>query len=482
MMNGVYNNRLFNVPAPAGYGVTTPQNLGPYFAQGDRFYTTNFGMATQYNLFNPGYDQLTYHVAQNPQLATTNPMLFGYVDGMGSAPSSVIPSVTGAAAGSAGQGMPSMGGIAQQRLAQETPAVIAGLESNLQEVLKNDKLDDKQKARVQQKINELNNLKKELEQALKDPSISADKLYEIESKLAKFKVEVGKLGQDLANELQAREAAKAKSDAIDAEKDAKKGENADKKDAKTARETHEATLKSMDDICRRLDKAMYGCGTNYDDDADGMYTILQKEINEDNILELFEQWEATYAKTGDYKDDDDGFIESLMDECEGDQKEEVASLIVSYLSKRADKLGIDVSSEVAEARSEMKSDFWGARSDDDIQRTVNALYKKVKAANDKHIQETDKKAEADKAKADKETAAKEKEAKDLFLTDMREILKDPSATVSSNVTYDKENGFKVRVMGTNYYGSCYKELADALTNSGYDPKEYLAQQHLNTNA
>ena len=55
---------------------------------------------------------------------------------------------------------------------------------------------------------------------------------------------------------------------------------------------------------------------------------------------------------------------------------------------------------------------------------------------------------------------------------MREIVGDDKAEISDKVEY-KDGQFKVRVKGKDYYGSDYRELAEALKAAGYNPEQYL---------
>ena len=137
-------------------------------------------------------------------------------------------------------------------------------------------------------------------------------------------------------------------------------------------------LYNLNQICHMLDKAMDGLGTDYDGEK-GMKTVLEALVAPDNVIELWDQWNKTYGKQGSYASDDDGFIETLMDECEGDQKEEIATILIDAMEQRAIAAGIDVDTEVAAARNAIKSNWIGWRSDDNIQAAMLALYNKLKA-------------------------------------------------------------------------------------------------------
>ena len=55
---------------------------------------------------------------------------------------------------------------------------------------------------------------------------------------------------------------------------------------------------------------------------------------------------------------------------------------------------------------------------------------------------------------------------------MREIVGDDKAEISDKAQY-KDGQLKVRVEGTDYYGSDYRSLADERKAAGYNPEQYL---------
>lgn len=137
-------------------------------------------------------------------------------------------------------------------------------------------------------------------------------------------------------------------------------------------------LYQLNQICHMLDKAMDGMGTDYDGEQ-GMKTVLEALVGPDNVIELWNQWNKTYGKQGSYAADDNGFIETLMDECEGSQKEEIATLLIDAMEQRAIAKGIDVDTEVSAARTACKSNWIGWRNDDKICDAMIALYNKLNA-------------------------------------------------------------------------------------------------------
>lgn len=133
----------------------------------------------------------------------------------------------------------------------------------------------------------------------------------------------------------------------------------------------------LNQVCVMLDKAIDGPGTDYDGEQ-GMKTVLEAFVKPDNIIELWTHWDNTYGQQGAYKNDEDGFIETLMDECEFGQKEEIATILINAMELRALQKGINIDSELAAARKAAKSNWLGWSDSDKIQTTLKAIYEKLK--------------------------------------------------------------------------------------------------------
>ena len=82
------NTGMYNMP-PIGYKITNmPVNLAAHWAMGDRSWTSNFGLQTQYNLFPDYASNLECSLAQglltNPfHISNWNPMLYGVINAGG---------------------------------------------------------------------------------------------------------------------------------------------------------------------------------------------------------------------------------------------------------------------------------------------------------------------------------------------------------------------------------------------------------------
>lgn len=456
---GIYNNRLFNTPAPIGYGVTTPQDLSSYFAMGDRFFTTNFGMSTQYGIFNGGYDPLVYQIAQNPgYYASTNPMLIGLTGNNNI------------------QAASPLGGIAADRLAKQAPQILATLENQLQQGLDSDKLTDEQKQKIQEKLNEVKELVEKFRTALNNPAVSAQELYELENAMYKLKAEVGQLGQQLAAAVQA-----AAQQAGDAEQTGEEVHDGQTPVATNGQKIPESILESY---CHGIEACIAGAGT----DEETLKAELQK-LNKDNVVEVIKHWEETRGK----HEDNEGMIARILKDLNDGEQKEMVPFIRDALVARAEELGIydEIKKEVAAVNQELLEErtFWGfnwlgGQDDDVIKNNLMAIYDKIVAKEAKNTasvkqKEDDKKAkaESEKVEAEKKEANKVKEAKDLFLSDMREVWADDEAEISEKVKYE-DGKFTIRIMGKNYYGKDFNELVKALEDENLDPKQYLKKQPL----
>ena len=131
--------------------------------------------------------------------------------------------------------------------------------------------------------------------------------------------------------------------------------------------------------CHNVERAIYGAGTD-----DKQLDASLSEVDENNVLEIIEQWNKLYADTPHYASDKQGFIETLMEDSQGSEKERRALVFIDALEKRAYALGIDVDAEVGAARQAVKGKnrwyhLWIGRTrrESEITPCVNALIKKV---------------------------------------------------------------------------------------------------------
>ena len=396
----------------------------------------------------------------------------------------------------------------KQKLSNQV-SYLAGFDSQIASFLKSDKLDESQKQRLQDVLDQVKALKEKAQKMLAKQDLKSEEIEALLGEIEELKENASEVGKEVLEEVQAAaEEAEADGagDADDADgTDGTDGtaatgatgatgasDGADASDATEAAEAAEAKKNekakkdlayAMEKICDRIDGAVRGAFTNYDDDENGIKNILKNEINKDNVLELFAAWDRTYKGQGCYSggDDEYGLIGTLMNDCEGSQKEEIAMLLINALEDKAHELGIDVSKEVTKAKMATHgSDYFvfTYRADTPICQAVNALYEKVKLGVRTHeikvIGDVEKK-KAEKAKAE---AKKVQDQKTRFRDAMRYALDDDKAEISSDVRYEN-NKFVITIHGEDYYGKNYKELVKALEKDGLDPAQYLKQRSLN---
>lgn len=463
-------------------------NLASLYGLGNKLNITNFDGVTQpyFSSYVDGYPEHTYNMAQatqNPYSSLwSNPLMLG-TNLSGCDPRQQLQAQAGIeAAGQAGfsDGL-------KIRLSGYA-ANLNNLESQIQGLIDSGRLNDAQKSKLETILNRIKTIKQQIANLCNSKTIAAKDVEAVQKSITELTKSAEEKIQEVAKEVQEAEAAKEdgeKADGAGNSDGTDKAGNAEKTEKEKAAEKA-AMVRITDDI----DGYIRGAGTKYEE----LKTALTEKINKDNVLQLFETWNTNKKGKAPYNGGDDGkygLIGSLMNDCEGEEKETIAKILITALEAKALELGIDVSSEVSAALDATKSTgdwkagfgLWGWRDDDKICQAVNALYEKVKTESAKV--EAKQRVEADnakrkeaneKAKAEQKTKAeaakKETDAKNQFRDDLREIVGDDKAEISDKVEY-KDGQFKVRVKGKDYYGSDYRELAEALKAAGYNPEQYL---------
>ena len=238
-----------------------------------------------------------------------------------------------------------------------------------------------------------------------------------------------------------------------------------------------------------------GCtGTEYDTIKKGT-----NKINKDNVTTVLNMWQQQYQPSSG----DANMIETLFDEemfwnpslhkpengrvkIENPENNmDIIWNIVVALDERAQELGIKnkLAGNFSVCYAELDDTFVDQSAVQNAVQTICAEVTKAEAAKaieDAKTEQADKaKAKAEAKKAEKEQKENQKaiEQQNQFRNDMREILGDDKAEISTEVKY--ENGkFVRRINGKNYYGKDYLELSNAIEKAGYDPVQYLKQKAL----
>lgn len=463
-------------------------NFASLYGLGNKLNTTKFDGVDQpyFSSYVDGYPEYTYNMAQamqNPYSSLwANPLMLGT-------------NLTGcdsrqqlqAQAGIEAAGQAGLSDGLKCRLAGFA-SNLAGLESQIQSMMNYDKLTDAQKSKLQALLNRINTIKQEIVNINNKQNVNNNDIKNVQDAISKIVKDAQETGEKISKEIQDGNSKASESESTDG-KGSSSTDSATAPAEKTAKEKA-AEKAAMVRITDDIDGYIRGAGTKYEE----LKTALTEKINKDNVLQLFDTWNTNKKGKAPYNDGDDGkygLIGSLMNDCEGEEKETIAKILITALEAKALELGIDVSSEVSAALDATKSTgdwkagfgLWSWRDDNKICIAVNALYEKVKTESAKV--EAKQRVEADnakrkeaneKAKAEQKTKAeavkKETNAKNQFRDDLREIVGDDKAEISDKVQY-KDGQFKVRVEGKDYYGSDYRELAEALKAAGYSPEKYL---------
>ncbi len=495
-------NLTDSIPYP-GYKITNmPVNLTAWQALKPWSFMTHFGGQTQYSVMDASVPPLVAALAQDKFTQTYNPLLLGF--NLGS--TGIDPAMVQASYQNAYQyGYNMMSNSMNAATLNSLLSTLSSTESQLSSLIQDKTLTEDQKARLQARLDEVKALKAKVEETIQkmnsmDATELKTKIQELSEELKTISTSIQETTKEIQEELKttaegtegtATEGAEgAATEGADAADDVDGDGVVSPAERKVSKKEKQVEDFVMNQICDLLDNAIDGPGTNYDDDENGLKNVILNNISKDNILELFEKWDEGYANSGSYADDEDGLIETLMDECEGDQKQEIGSMIIEALAERALLNGTNVDQEVAAARKALKSNWLGWRDDDAIQQAVNALKNKVaegekviKAANaDKANaakQKADQKKAAEKTKADAAKAEKAKKQQEkidaqtaLFIKDMKECLeRDDIDALPAGVEVVKDasgnfKGFSIRVKGKEYFGKNYLDLAAALEKDG----------------
>lgn len=467
-------------------------NFASLYGLGNRLNITRFDGVTQpyFSSYVDGYPECTYNGAQamtNPYSSLwANPLMLG-TNLTGCDPRQELFAQAGInAAGQAG-----LSDGLKCRLAGMA-SNLTGLESQIQGIMSNDKLTDAQKSRLQTLLNRINTLKQEMSNLANRQNLGTQDLANIQNSISKLVKDAQEVGSKISKEIQDSASQSSQTDSADGSGDSTGSTAASAAPAEKTEKEKAAEKAVMVGICDGIDSCIRDAGTKYDE----LTTILTQQINKDNVLQLFETWNTNKKGKAPYNGGDDGqygLIGSLMNDCEGEEKEKIANILINALQAKALELGIDVSSEVTAALDATKSTggwkagfgLWGWRDDDKICQAVNALYEKVKVESAKveakqkiEADNAKRKADNEKAKAEEkakqDAVKKETDAKNQFRDDLRETVGDDNAEISDKVEY-KDGQFKVRVgvESKDYYGSNYRELAEALKAAGYNPEKYL---------
>ncbi len=442
--------KLINYPAPVGYEMTIPTDIWAWSALGNRAWNSNYGGQTQYNIYDGGYDPMTYYLAHNPQLMQKDPMLLSLNNSNEEVP------------------------IYIQVYADKFAKDIAGLETNLKSVIELEDLNENQKAQLKAKLEAVEDLKAKINNAISKCAPDTE-LLKLKSELSELADSIGKLVQGISQDVasQAAAAAEAAEDGTNPNQE----EEASQENP-TAATSSETALK---DLAATVTSLIYdsidGPGTK-NNQLEDLFNNSEL-VNKDTIVAIFDDWKANY-------EDKEGALTDYIydDHFWYDGGNKYIAKITECFEAKARELGIY--SKVAQDLIKIKVELNATWNTDEgkIKELMNNLYTKVKAEmtdREAKVQAAkDKKAaEAKQAQDEKEMkeAMKAEEAQNQFLKDMRDIYHDQEAEISDDVKY-VDGQFTVRIEGRNFFGEDFRELKKNIENASYDAEKYLKKQRL----
>lgn len=358
---------------------------------------------------------------------------------------------------------------------------LASIQSQLETVLKNDKLTAPQKQKLQSALDKIKAVKEKAEKMVQSGNLKQEEVEAVQGEIAEAISNASKTAEAVMKNVTEGKGGVDEADDTDAADETTSTEEDTKaKEAKKAAKA-KADKKNKDEaagIVGLIFDAVDGFGTKNEQ----LKNAVDK-INANNVIDVFDSWNKNYkAKEGT-------LVQRIYaDEFWYDGGNKYVETITAALQKKAEALGIysELIKEFTTITSELSAKF--NTDEKKVAQAVETIYERVKKAEADSIQkaekaDADKRAEAANKKSEKERKAQEKdnETKAQFVADMREILKDDKAEMSDKVQY-KDGNFVIRVEGKNYYGEDYVELAQALKDAGYEPEQYLKKGSVNKKA
>lgn len=358
---------------------------------------------------------------------------------------------------------------------------LASIQSQLETVLKNDKLTAPQKQKLQSALDKIKAVKEKAEKMVQSGNLKQEEVEAVQGEIAEAISNASKTAEAVMKNVTEGKGGVDEADDTDAADETTSTEEDTKaKEAKKAAKA-KADKKNKDEaagIVGLIFDAVDGFGTKNEQ----LKNAVDK-INANNVIDVFDSWNKNYkAKEGT-------LVQRIYDdEFWYDGGNKYVETITAALQKKAEALGIysELIKEFTTITSELSAKF--NTDEKKVAQAVETIYERVKKAEAESTQkaekaDADKRAEAANKKSEKERKAQEKdnETKAQFVADMREILKDDKAEMSDKVQY-KDGNFVIRVEGKNYYGEDYVELAQALKDAGYEPEQYLKKGSVNKKA
>lgn len=279
-------------------------------------------------------------------------------------------------------------------------STITGIEAQISNILKSDKLDESQKQRLQDVLDQIQKLKEEI-QNVKVNVNSVEYIEELQGKVLELTKTASKVAEEIIKEIkEAQETEETEEDENDDSNDDVSSDEA--ASSSTAADNAKAENEAVE-ICKNIYDGSIGCvGTDYDKIRAGVNAITK-----DNVTAVLNMWQDQYQP----QSGDDNMIETIFDEemfWNNDTNTGLITTIVKKLEERAKELGVrnELAGQFAVAYDELDDTFV---NEGKVKEAVMTILEKVTEAENK----ADKKA----VKAEKSDRAKEKaDAKKLKMT------------------------------------------------------------------
>lgn len=469
------NTMSFNTPI-IGYPATkAPINLPAFWALGNQSWTSNYGMRKQYNTYPSYASPIDTFLAHNMDtIGAFNPMLYGIVQPQNNNMMSEVGLKNSYASGFQ-QGQMMRASITLG----ECASALSSMASQLENILESDELNDSQKARIKALLAKVEAAQERLERLTEKLASSSDANVVIKT-ITKFQEEVlalqkerSELGKKITEEIKTGKPSDD-ADEVDGEDDADGTDGADDADTgKIGDDGRPAKYKKTKDrdiqnICLDFSDAInkttwFGLCPGTDDKK---FNETIASLEEDNIIEVMENWKEKFCGPGSPNPDDKNFLDSFLYDADHEQKAKLGKYMLDLLVARAEANGLDVKLEEAAARKELNS---SVIYNDVVERNIMAIYDKITKKETENKTKIASGEEVGGQKPDNKKYEEEiNKAKEQFLADMKECLdRDDIKELPSKLEVVKDDkgkfkGFKIRIKGKDYTGKDYLSLCDAL--------------------
>ena len=325
---------MFNT-VPIGYPITKgPVNLQAFWGLGNKAWTSNYGQSTQYNIYPDGYSPLTYALAQGfgspNHISQWNPMLIGFNLGN----NTTDPALTAIGQASAyNWGASLMQQATLQSAVTSSLRSLSGIEAQISNILKSDKLDDSQKARLEAVLEEVKRLKEEFQQ-VKIGVTSAEHILELQEQVKDLIKSASETAKEIMDEIKENEESEASESSDDADETDDETSSSSAAASTTAAQRAKAENEAVD-ICKNIYDGAIGCvGTDYDKIRAGVDAITK-----DNVTAVLNMWQEQYQP----QSGDENMIETIFDEemfWNNSTNTGLITTIVQKLEERAKELGV----------------------------------------------------------------------------------------------------------------------------------------------